>query len=63
MLLIFIHEWWDLQFKVDSEQQVLDKLSMAILFTFIFLLFLIIIFRHLPEFHTLKNRNLLRWMV
>ena len=29
----FIHEWWDLQFKVDSERQIFEKLFMAILFT------------------------------
>ena len=29
----FIHEWWNLQFKVDSERQIFGKLSMAILFT------------------------------
>ena len=30
----FIHEWQDLQFNVDSEQQIFEKLFMAILFTF-----------------------------
>ena len=31
----FIHKWWDLQFKVDTERQILfEKLFMAILFTF-----------------------------
>ena len=29
----FIHEWWDLQLKVDSERQIFEKLFMAILFT------------------------------
>ena len=29
----FIHEWRDLQFKVDSERQIFEKLFMAILFT------------------------------
>ena len=29
----FIHEWRDLQFKVDSEQQIFEKLFMAILFS------------------------------
>ena len=28
-----IHEWRDLQFKVDSERQIVEKLFMAILFT------------------------------
>ena len=28
-----IHECWDLQFKVDSERQIFEKLVMAILFT------------------------------
>ena len=27
----FIHEWRDLQFKVDSERQIFEKLLMAIL--------------------------------
>ena len=30
----FIHKWRDLQFKVDSERQILEKLIMTILFTF-----------------------------
>ena len=29
----FIYENWDLQFKVDSEQQIFEKLLKAILFT------------------------------
>ena len=29
----FIHEWQDLQFNVDSERQIFNKLFMAILFT------------------------------
>ena len=28
----FIHEWRDLQFKVDSERQIFEKFFMAILF-------------------------------
>ena len=31
--LIFIHEWLDLQFKVDSERQIFEKLFMGNLFT------------------------------
>ena len=33
MYVNFIHEWRDLQFKVDSERQIFKKLFMAILFT------------------------------
>ena len=29
----FIHEWRDLQYKVDFERQIFEKLYMAILFT------------------------------
>ena len=32
----FIHEWRDLQFKVDSERQIFEKLFMAILFALSF---------------------------
>ena len=28
----FIHNWWDLQFKVDSERQIFEKLFTAISF-------------------------------
>ena len=29
----YIHGWWDLQFKVDSERQIFEKLFVAFLFT------------------------------
>ena len=28
-VLIFMHEWWNLQFKVDPEAQIFKKLFMA----------------------------------
>ena len=31
--LIFLHEWQDLQFKVDSERQIFEKLFVTILFS------------------------------
>ena len=31
-MLCALHEWQDLQFKVDSERQIFEKLFMAILF-------------------------------
>ena len=33
MCIIWIYDWWELQFIVDSEGQIFEKLFMVILFT------------------------------